>query len=243
MRKITPIVSAIALTLSGGVFAQTQNGKVHKHESSAAHRSCGTSDHHEFLKKTRPGYEKDFNEYNKMIDAYMKKQDASTAKTAVNITIPVVVHIVYANATENISDARAISQVDVLNEDFQKLNADTTIVPALFKPVASGVNVTFCLAQRDPSGNPTTGVVHKSTTVGTFGTGDEVKSTATGGDDPWDVSKYVNIWVCDLGTQLLGYGEFPTGALSNTYGLVLNYRYTGRNGGAQAPFNLGRTGT
>lgn len=243
MRKITPIVSALALALSGGVFAQAQNGKIHKHESPATHRSCGTNDHHEFLKQTRPGYEKDFNEYNKMIDAYIKKENASTTKTAASITIPVVVHILYQNATENISDARAISQVAVLNEDFQKLNADTTIVPAIFKARATGVDVEFCLAQRDPSGNPTTGIVHKATTVATFSTNDAVKSSASGGDDAWDVTKYVNIWVCDLGSSLLGYGEFPTGSLSNTYGLVLNYRYTGRNGGAQAPFNLGRTGT
>ncbi|MCD6068561.1 MAG: C-terminal target protein [Bacteroidetes bacterium] len=229
---------------SGSMIAQTQKGKIHSHTGdNQTLRTCGTSEHHEFLKKTRPGYEKDFEEYNKMLDQYIENYNASATRTTPNITIPVVVHILYQNATENITDARAISQVAVLNEDFQKLNADTTIIPSLFKPVAGGTNITFCLAQRDPNGNPTTGIVHKATTVTSFNTNDNVKKSAQGGDDPWDVTKYVNIWVCDLGTSLLGYGEFPTGSLSNTYGLVLNYRYTGRNGGAQAPFNLGRTGT
>ena len=241
--KFTSLITGLTLIAGSSVFAQTQKIKPHQHKDEATtHRTCGTNEHHEFLKQTRPNYEKDFIEYNKMIDAYMKKEEASTQKNLPNITIPVVVHILYQNATENISDARAIEQVTVLNEDFQKTNADTTIIPAIFKSRAAGTNITFCLAQRDPNGNPTTGIIHKATTVATFGTNDEVKSNAQGGDDAWNVQKYVNIWVCDLGTQLLGYGEFPTGALSNTYGLVLNYRYTGKTGAA-APFNKGRTGT
>ena len=73
------------------------------------------------------------------------------------------------------------------NADFQKLNTDTSLIPALFKPKASGVNFNFCLAQRDPNGNPTTGIIHKQTTVTSFSTDDKVKSSAQGGDDAWDV--------------------------------------------------------
>lgn len=206
-------------------------------------RTCGTIEHHEYLKQTRPNYQQDLNQYNQMIDQYLANQAIS--KTAVvTVTIPVVVHVVYQNATENISNAQAISQVQVLNDDFAKLNADAIkVTQPTFSTVASGAQIRFCLAQRDPLGNATTGVVHYSTTVSTFGTNDNVKNSATGGATAWDVTKYVNIWVCDMGTSLLGYGEFPTGSLSNTWGLVLNYRYTGSGGSAQAPFNLGRTGT
>ena len=206
-------------------------------------RTCGTIEHHEYLKQTRPNYQQDLNQYNQMIDQYLANQAIS--KTAVvTVTIPVVVHVVYQNATENISNAQAISQVQVLNDDFAKLNADAIkVTQPTFSTVASGAQIRFCLAQRDPLGNATTGVVHYSTTVSTFGTNDNVKNSATGGATAWDVTKYVNIWVCDLGSFLLGYGEFPTGSLSNTWGLVLNYRYTGSGGSAQAPFNLGRTGT
>ena len=206
-------------------------------------RTCGTIEHHEYLKQTRPNYQQDLNQYNQMIDQYLANQAIS--KTAVvTVTIPVVVHVVYQNATENISNAQAISQVQVLNDDFAKLNADAIkVTQPTFSTVASGAQIRFCLAQRDPNGNPTTGVVRYPTTVNTFNTNDNVKSAATGGATAWDVTKYVNIWVCDLGSFLLGYGEFPTGSLSNTWGLVLNYRYTGSGGSAQAPFNLGRTGT
>ena len=242
-KKLTILFTGLILIAGSSIFAQTQKVKSHKQiDEVPSHRTCGTDEHHEFLKKTRPNYEKDLIEYNKMLDAYMKKEEASTQKSLPNITIPVVVHILYQNATENISDLRATEQVTVLNEDFQKTNADTTIIPAIFKSRAAGTNITFCLAQRDPNGNPTTGIIHKATTVATFSTNDAVKSSAQGGDDAWNVQKYVNIWVCDLGTSLLGYGEFPTGTLSNTYGLVLNYRYTGKTGAAP-PFNRGRTGT
>lgn len=208
-------------------------------------RNCGTLLHHEYLKQTRTNYENDLNQYNQMIDQYLAdKALGKTNSTSAIVTIPVVVHVVYRTATENISNAQAISQVQVLNDDFAKLNADAIkVTQPTFSTVASGAQIRFCLAQRDPLGNATTGVVHYSTTVTSFNTNDNVKNSATGGATAWDVTKYVNIWVCNLGTSLLGYGEFPTGSLSNTWGLVLNYRYTGSGGSAQSPFNLGRTGT
>ncbi|MCF8424413.1 MAG: T9SS type A sorting domain-containing protein [Bacteroidia bacterium] len=210
-------------------------------------RNCGTMQHHQYLQQTRPNYSNELNQYNQMIDQYLA--DKATGKInspSVIITIPVVVHVVYNTATpaSSITIARAASQVQVLNDDFAKLNADAIkVTQPTFSTVASGAQIRFCLAQRDPNGNATTGVDYKSTTVASFSTNDAVKSATTGGANAWDVTKYVNIWVCDLGTQLLGYGEFPTGNLSNTWGLVLHYKYTGTGAGAVAPYNLGRTGT
>ena len=54
-----------------------------------------------------------------------------------------------------------------------------------------------------------------------------MKFFAQGGLDAWDVSRYFNIWVCDLTPGLGGYGEFPTGSLSNTYGQVSDYAVVG----------------
>ncbi|HRF99771.1 MAG TPA: T9SS type A sorting domain-containing protein [Bacteroidia bacterium] len=209
------------------------------------HRTCGTMDYHEYLKLTRPGYEADYIQYNQMLDQYMNSQQFASRVngTAANITIPVVIHVVYNTAAQNISDAQAISQFSVLDNDFNHLNADTVNIPVPFRSVAGKSGIRFCLAVRDPNGNPTTGIVHKSTTVTSFVTDNKVKSSATGGDDPWDVTRYMNIWICPLGNNLLGYGEFPTGTISNTYGLVLNYTATGTIGTATAPFNKGRTGT
>ena len=40
------------------------------------------------------------------------------------VRIPVVVHVVWNTAAQNISDAQIQSQIDVLNDDFRRLNAD-----------------------------------------------------------------------------------------------------------------------
>jgi hypothetical protein len=249
MRTTTLVLNAAALLLSGSMLAQVQKGKVIEGiDPVPNHRTCGTLANHEFLKQTRPGYEQSYIEYNKMLDKYVEDMQGNRMQqngpNQVNtvITIPVVIHVVYQTAAQNISDAQAISQFNVLNNDFQRHNSDTAVGSAFYN-VAGRVNFQFVLAARDPNGNPTTGVVHKATTLSSFTTDNKVKSTAQGGDDAWDVTRYMNIWVCNLGGGLLGYGEFPTGSLSNTYGLVLGYTCTGTIGAAQAPYDGGRTGT
>ena len=210
-----------------------------------SHRTCGTMDYHNYLIQTRPNYATDYTQYNQMINQYIQNNQATlnTAAKTANITIPVVIHVLYNTAGQNISDAQATSQFAVLNNDFQRLNSDKVNTPSTFTAVAGGVGITFCLAQRDPNGLASTGIIHKSTTVASFSTNNAIKSTAQGGDDAWDVTRYMNIWIGNIGGGILGYGEFPTGTLSNTYGLVLNYTATGTMGTASAPYNLGRTGT
>jgi hypothetical protein len=153
-----------------------------------------------------------------------------------------VVHVVYYNSTQNISDAQIQSQIDVLNEDFRNLNADKTNRPSLFAGLAADVQIQFCLAKRTPSGASTTGIVRKQTTVNGFSTDDKVKYSSTGGSDIWDRNKYLNIWVCALTGGTLGYAQFPGGPAA-TDGVVIDYRYFGRTGTVVAPYNKGRTAT
>src|SRR5690606_6328972 len=51
-----------------------------------------------------------------------------------------------------------------------------------------------------------------------------------------------NLWCCVICNNILGYAQFPGGP-SSTDGVVIDYRYFGLSGAANAPFNLGRTGT
>ncbi len=158
------------------------------------------------------------------------------------ITIPVVFNVVYKNATENISDARLLAQLDVLNKDFRKLNSDVSKVPAAFAALAADYEIQFCLAKQDPSGVATTGIRRIASTRTTgFGTNDAVKAASTGGVAPWDATKYLNLWICDIGGGILGYAQFPGGPTA-TDGVVLDYRYTGTTG-SSAPYDLGRTAT
>ncbi len=177
--------------------------------------------------------------------AYIETQPYQPQQRTNNvITIPVVVHIVYRTSAENISNAQVQSQIDVLNEDFRRLNTDAANTPSLFQSVAADVEIQFCLATRDPSGNPTSGITRTQTTKTSFSVyTDDVKYSSQGGQDAWPTDQYLNIWVCNLGGNILGYAQFPNGGPAATDGVVIDYRYFGRGGSAQAPFNKGRTAT
>ena len=154
------------------------------------------------------------------------------------VTIPVVVHVLYNTAAQNISDAQVQSQIAVLNEDFQKLNADGTAAYR-YSGVASATAVQFVLA--------TNGIVHKYTKTASWSTNDAVKNSKRGGDDAWDTSKYLNLWACNLGQGLLGYAQFPGGAAS-TDGVVMLYSAFGSRAKYPAgtyitSYDLGRTAT
>ncbi|MFM9026467.1 MAG: M43 family zinc metalloprotease, partial [Bacteroidota bacterium] len=174
------------------------------------------------------------------IQEYISRMDVSRMSEAV-LTIPVVVHVVYRTTAQNISNAQIQSQIDVLNEDFARLNADTVNTPAPFKIYARATAFRFCLAQQDTAGNPSTGIERRQTTITSFSTNNNVKFYSSGGLNAWDPTRFLNIWVCSLGGGVLGYGEFPTSSVSNTYGLVVHYNVFGRVGTLSPTYNLGRT--
>ncbi len=175
------------------------------------------------------------------------KYNSSSQKTTAVVTVPVVVHVLYRNNTGNISLAQIQSQIDVLNEDFRKLNSNFSSTPTPFQSVAADVEIEFCLAQLDPNGNPTNGVTRTQTTVVEIGNTNDWYSTANGGKNSWDVNKYINIWVCDIdGGGTLGFASPPGTAFpSSSDGLVIDHQYFGTVGTAanSAPNHLGRTAT
>ncbi|MCF8257547.1 MAG: T9SS type A sorting domain-containing protein [Flavobacteriales bacterium] len=159
------------------------------------------------------------------------------------ISIPVVVHVVYRTETENISDEHIYSQLQVLNEDYRMTNADAANVPSVWDGVKADTEIEFCLAVRDPNGFPTTGITRTLTTVTNWNGSDNVKRSNQGGKDPWSVTKYLNIWVCNIGSGLLGFAYQP-GVAASLDGLVIGYRYFGRDvPGLSSTYSKGRTST
>ncbi|NYH91306.1 zinc metalloprotease [Actinopolymorpha rutila] len=156
--------------------------------------------------------------------------------------IPVVVHVVWNTADQNIADDQITSQIEVLNQDFRRTNADVTDTPSAFSALASDGRVEFFLAETAPDGSATTGIERRQTETPSFGDDDAVKSFGSGGLDAWPAADYLNIWVCPLGGGLLGYAQFPGGP-SDTDGVVILHSGFGTNGTAAAPFDLGRTTT
>ncbi|MEZ5045217.1 MAG: M43 family zinc metalloprotease [Saprospiraceae bacterium] len=207
--------------------------------SLSAQRTCATMDHFEQEQRDHPNRLLKIQE----IERHTQKvlQGGARAVEGV-ITIPVVFHIVYNTASENISVAQVQSQLDVLNEDFRRLNADRNNTPPDFLGVAADVEIQFCLATVDPTGNATNGITRTQTNSTSFGTNDQVKFNSSGGKDAWPASQYLNFWVCDISGNILGYAQFPGGPAS-TDGVVIDYAYFGTIGTATAPFDLGRTAT
>jgi hypothetical protein len=156
------------------------------------------------------------------------------------IRIPVVVHVVYNTAAQNVSKALIDAQIKTLNDDFRKLNTDASNTPAIYAGLVADTQIEFVLATRDPNGNATDGVVRRSTKTRSFSSNDFVKYTSRGGSDAWPADKYLNLWLCNLGNGLLGYAQFPGGPAA-TDGVVC--LYSSVPGGSATNYDKGRTAT
>ncbi|MBU1937253.1 zinc metalloprotease [bacterium] len=199
-------------------------------------------DVHYRLMKTDPQYAKnriEIENFAKLYENQVKALGEAGFRSG-KIIIPVVVHVVYNNATQNISTAQIQSQIAVLNEDYRGLNADISTVPTVFQSFTVDARIEFQLAVRNPDCDSTTGITRTSTTVTSFTDNDAVKYAASGGHDAWPRDSYLNIWVCNLSGDLMGYAQFPGGPAA-TDGVVIDYQYFGNMGTATSPYDEGRT--
>jgi len=205
-----------------------------------AQRNCGTVEYQQMLEQQNPEIIQQRNAIENFTQQFIANDEGGDRAV---ITIPVVVHVLWNTAVQNISDAQIQSQIDVLNLDFRKLNTDASSVPAAFTSLASDSELEFCLASVDPDGNPTTGITRTNTSLSEFNyPGSAMKFDAQGGKNAWPRNNYLNIWVCNMSGTILGFAQFPGGGAS-TDGVVIDYIYFGTNGTATAPFNKGRTAT
>lgn len=235
IHRITTLVVA-AMLLAAPTFAQKAAKPSPKE---ARQRVCHTMGNLERLIHQDPKTVTRMELIEKQTQAFLNtKAESASQKSALVVTIPVVFHVLYNTTAENISEAQVLSQLQILNDDFRRLNSDQDNVWAQ----AADTQIEFCLASQDPDGNPTDGILRVPTDVTSFGTNDAMKFTSQGGSDAWPAADYMNFWVCDLGASLLGYAQFPGGP-ANTDGIVCNYTATGNIGTASAPFDLGRTAT
>lgn len=191
------------------------------HHPLVAQRNCGTDAYRASLIKENPGLKEVFDNIDQKVAQYIAMKGSPESA----ITIPVVVHVVYNDSSQNIVQEQILSQINVLNKDYGRRNTDTTLTPAAFRSLATNTGIQFCLASRDPNGNWTNGVTRTFTTVTQF-KDDQVKFTASGGHDAWPANDYLNIWVCKLADKLLGYAS-PPGAPASNDGVVIGYQYLG----------------
>ncbi len=177
-------------------------------------------------------------------------------------TIPVAVHVVWKNASDKIAECKITEQVNVLNEDYRRMNSDTINLRSIYDSIAADTEIEFRLdtiiwTQSNVDFHtlgPFGGLIPDPTSL------DSVKGTSVA----LDPEKYLNIWIVNLGSGgLLGYAyppdslpNWPAGTSASSQdkeGVVLHNEIVGRTstvtfgGGFGAPVTTistqGRTAT
>lgn len=208
-------------------------------------KRCGTMEAYAELFRQNPQFKQQFEENQHRIQQAALQN--SNRVMALEDTVAVVIHVIgSATLQSQITDAILQSQIDTLNVDYQGKNADSTRIPAHFKPFYGKMGITFLLAKTDPNGLPTTGIERRTNAVTfTAGTADNAKRFANGGLDGWDGTKYLNLWVVAFSDNILGISVFPGDPRNlNLHGFVCDYRAFGSNASYLYPeYNKGRTTT
>ncbi|MES2679723.1 MAG: T9SS type A sorting domain-containing protein [Bacteroidota bacterium] len=198
------------------------------------------------------------------------KPGSGSGQTQSVFNIPVIVHIIhnneavntaFATSGNNLNAAQVVDQINILNKDFNGTNADTILIPTVFKPLMGKFGVNFCLAVVNPTGGVLaepgidrinriakgwTGLPYSSTYID-----NTVKPNSI-----WDPNRYLNVWVCPLSGGLLGYATFPNPGTSGLLGLtgsfgsattdgvvILNTAFGSIGTGQFGQYNRGRTAT
>lgn len=186
---------------------------------------CGTDEMHQSVYKADSGLHQKIQENHIWLQEFTKEyiKNNYNNRQTVSYTIPVVFHVIHLNGIENISDAQIHDQMRIINEDYQKRNADTAAVIPFFKPIAADCEIEFKLAKLDPNGNCTNGItrhVDSRTLTG----GHNVKEIVH-----WPSHQYLNIYVCTQAAGLAGHALVPSAAdtISNWDGIVISHDYVG----------------
>ncbi|RZJ69344.1 T9SS type A sorting domain-containing protein [Flavobacterium sp.] len=192
-----------------------------------------------------------------------KQRLLSSRSTNVVVTIPVVVHVIHngdaVGSNENITEARILSQITALNNDFRRIlntrgyNANS---------VGADIEMEFCMAQVKPDGSATNGIDRVNLGVANWSSETGVEGTLKP-QTIWDPTQYFNIWVCQFSSTsgdlagVLGYAQFPSnsglggldadGGLATTDGVIIDWRCFGSSdysaGSYYTDYDKGRTAT
>ena len=180
-----------------------------------------------------------------------KRNQHPSERTNDLYTLPVVVHIIHAGEAYgtgvNITDEQVFSAIEALNEDFRRMPGTNGFGNGV------DVNIEFCLAARDPQGQPTNGIVRvNGSSVANYATMGIESSGGTGAVEEsvkalstWPRTSYMNIWVVNEiennngGSGIQGYAYFPTN--NPVDGIVVLYNAFGTVGNLKSYTNMNRT--
>jgi len=194
---------------------------------SFSQQTCGTDEMHQKLYMGFPGIHKKVIQNNKTLEEFTKNYlSANNKRKTATYIIPVVFHVIHNYGVENITSNQIYDQLRIINEDFQKLNADTINIVFAFDSISADCEIEFRIAQLDPNGNCTSGIT-RTQDLETY-TGDhEVKSIIH-----WSPEKYLNIYICANAAGLAGHALVPSAAdtISVWDGIVIQHSSVGSIG-------------
>ncbi len=201
--------------ISSGIIAQND-----------AHRKCDTRDPTEAELAADPATAQRIAE----LEAYTQEFIANNKQVArrsgtISFVIPIVFHVIYNNPSNNITKAQCLDALRMINEDFQKRNADTTSIVAAFKGVAGDAEIEFRMAKLDPNGNCTEGITRTYSEL-TLTAGENVKDLVR-----WPRDKYLNVWIVQsIASGAGGYAYLPGSASVQGDGIVIRHQQFGQAG-------------
>lgn len=174
-------------------------------------------------------------------DEQIRAQEALVGTDGAKLTtyyIPIVFHLVHNNGAEFISDEQILTALDILNRDYDLMNADADNVNYAFNasnPAAqstpSDVDIQFRLATKAPDGTCFTGITHTVSSATHSGDGGDILNAIVAGNDvyqgQWDGDEYLNIFIAaDIGGAA-GYTYTPSnwigGGMNNGIWVLHNY--------------------
>ena len=138
MKKIILLIACNLFLLE--INAQNQHG-------------CIADEHYKKQMQNDPEFKKNQEALEVFTQEFIKNGSAAKSSAAAPYIIPVVFHVIHTGGSGNISDAQIIDQIQILNKEFPRQQADTVLTPAAFKSAAASFSVEFRLATKDPNGN------------------------------------------------------------------------------------------
>lgn len=214
MRKLLLAFSA-CLVLSSIAFAQTERCGTDLMFNRAAARNP-------FLLEARDNFRAMLRE--EMIEMRANRDGELEAV----LVIPVVFHIIHLNGPENISDEQIYNQMEILNRDYRKLNADTIVVVDGLDTLIADIKLEFRLATKDFLGNCTNGI-ERIRSIETI-VGDNGSKL-----NQWPRERYLNVWtVGSMENGVAGYSQYPSSVIdefmAKADGVIIRHNYIGNIG-------------
>ncbi|MFD0964948.1 zinc-dependent metalloprotease [Pseudofulvibacter geojedonensis] len=245
MKRITLLSLFMTLFAMSSLLAQNETQRVHDH------RTCGMEQHMRELLQN-PDFAREYARrqaaFNVKYEEIKTQKANGTYERRATLYIPVAVHFPTGSESDrSCLEAHAQTQIDVINADYTKTNADHASNWAAAQShypntTPGSVDVKFCIATKNhPTVSPAIADGNLAVTIGS----QSGSYASTDVNTTW--AGYMNFVIKNAGDGILGYSPLG-GSISGGQCVVMNFGSYGTGSGCtgfvpQAPYNLGRTVT